>query len=89
MVAKVGVSRGTVDRVLNNRSYVLMYTTESWAAIQETGYLDTPKTYQKPRSARVFRRSLLCAFTQLDRSFPLGNHARYRSVAQAELQTSM
>ena len=49
MVAdKAGVSRGTVDRVLNNRSHVSPDVYERvMAAIQETGYLTPRSTYQK------------------------------------------
>ena len=49
MVAdKAGVSRGTVDRVLNNRSHVSPDVYERvMAAIQETGYLTPMSTYQK------------------------------------------
>lgn len=64
MVAdKAGVSRGTVDRVLNNRSHVSPDVYDRvMAAIQETGYLTPRSTYQKPCSARVFRRSSWVCF---------------------------
>ena len=48
MVAeKAGVSRGTVDRVLNNRSHVSPDVHDRvMKAIQETGYLSPRQAYQ-------------------------------------------
>ena len=72
MVAdKAGVSRGTVDRVLNNRSHVSPDVYDRvMAAIQETGYLTPRSTYQKTLFGQGFPPI---------KSFPLGNHARHRS----------
>ncbi|MCA5963974.1 helix-turn-helix domain-containing protein [Blautia sp. RD014234] len=64
MVAdKAGVSRGTVDRVLNNRSHVSPDVYERvMAAIQETGYLTPAAPTRKPCLVRAFRRSSLVCF---------------------------
>ena len=80
MVAdKAGVSRGTVDRVLNNRSHVSPDVYERvMAAIQETGYLTPRSTYQKTLFGQgLSADQAWCASAQLDRPFPLGDHARH------------
>lgn len=56
MVAdEAGVSRGTVDRVLNNRSHVSPDVYKKViAAIEKTGYLSPRQSYQKNLSATAY-----------------------------------
>ena len=49
-----GVSRGTVDRVLNNRSYVRAdVRPRVLNAIEETGYLSPKEAHREPAESRM------------------------------------
>ena len=54
---RAGVSRGTVDRVLNNRSYVRADVRERVLdAIRETGYLLRARRTVRPQTGRRITR---------------------------------
>ena len=78
-----GVSRGTVDRVLNNRSYVRAdVRARVLNAIQETGYLSPKEAHRQAAEAKLpLKPAFGCAFAKLERSVPRGCPERHSGCA--------
>ncbi len=79
-----GVSRGTVDRVLNNRSYVRAdVRARVLNAIQETGYLSPKEAHRQAAEAKLPLKPVRLGvlFAKLERSVPRGCPERHSGCA--------
>ena len=78
-----GVSRGTVDRVLNNRSYVRAdVRARVLNAIQETGYLSPKEAHRQAAEAKLPLKPVrLGVLAKLERSVPRGCPERHSGCA--------